>query len=191
MIKPSNPPLSVSLLVTLLLMVSTLCLATDVYKTVDEQGRVIYTDKPTGTNSELVKIPEPIVVPEVIPKPRIEAPKEPAPPTSYNVTMTHPTPEMHINPGTFHLPIQVNTNPSVHPLHRLVVLDNGQPIDGMMIEYIVRGTHTIQAQVLDQRGKVLGSSEVVTVYVHRPTINSRENIKRRESNNDGGNENTN
>jgi hypothetical protein len=158
---------------------ASLCLATDIYKTVDDNGRVTYTDKPTGANSEKVTVQEPIVVPRIIPAPRPTRPEAPLTPGSYSVNLSYPTPEMHLNPGTFHLPVQVSTDPNVHPLHRLVIFDNGEPVGGLIIEYIIRGTHSIQAQVLDQAGKVLGSSEPVTVYVHRPTVNSRNNIQPR------------
>ena len=163
------------------LSLSMVAQATEIYRTVDENGRVIFTDKPQGENSEKVDVPEPIIVPEVIPKPRPRpSQRQERTPTSYDVVLAYPTPELHINPGTFHLPVQVSTQPNVHPRHNLVILDNGEPVDGMVIQYIIRGTHSIQAQVLDERGKVLGSSQAVTVYVHRPTINSRRQIQARE-----------
>ena len=153
--------------------------AQDVYKTVDESGNVTYTDKPVNARSKKIEVQEPISVPRVIPSPRTVkvSPSKPAVPTSYIVTLDYPTPELHINPGTFDLPLQASTEPSLHPTHTLVVLDNGEPVDGMIIKYITPGTHVIQAQVLDEKNKVLGSSEAVTVYVHRPTINSRKNIE--------------
>ena len=159
---------------------TTLGVAGDVYKTVDENGNVTYTDKPIGPNSEKITVEEPISVPRVIPQPRTIKVSPPPGPQSYKVIMTYPTPELHLNPGTFDLPIQVSTEPNVHPDHKLVVLDNGEPIEGMLIEYIIRGSHVIQAQVVDAKGKVLGSSDPVNVYVHRPSINSRNNIEQRE-----------
>jgi len=155
--------------------------AQEVYKTVDESGNVTYTDKPVNSTSKKIEVEEPIVVPRVIPTPRTVkiSPTKPAAPTSYTVTINYPTPELHINPGTWDLPLQVSTEPNVHPDHKLVVLDNGEPVDGMIIKYIIRGTHVIQAQVLDEKGKVISSSDPVTVYVHRPTINSRKNIDQR------------
>ena len=154
------------------------------YKTIDANGNVIYSDKPTGPNSEKIDVAEPIVVPRVIPQTRTVKVTPPplAAPTSYIVAMTYPTPEMHINPGTFHLPVQVSTEPTLHQDHRLVILDNGEATEELIIEYIIRGTHVIQAQVVDAKGNVLGSSDAVNVYVHRPSINSRRNLEAREQN---------
>ena len=167
-------------LLLLLFASASLCMAQEIYKTVSPDGNVAYTDKPTGPNSVKVEVAEPIVVPPVIPAPQKSKPEPPQTPASYEVTLVYPTPELHINPGTFHLPIQVITDPGLDPQHKLVILDNGEPVQGAVIEYIIRGSHVIEAQVVDQKGKVLGSSEPVNVYVHRPTVNSRRNIEERQ-----------
>lgn len=143
--------------------------ATEVYKTVDQNGNVIYTDTPKNANSEKVEVREPIVVPATVPtrtlKPQSQ---EPQIPTEYKVTIVQPTPETHLLPGNFHLPIQVSTEPNVHADHSLIIYDNGEAIEGNIIQYIIRGSHAIHAEVVNKRGKVLGTSAPVTVYVHRP-----------------------
>jgi len=152
-----------------LLLFTSFATAQHVYKTVDENGRVIYTDKPDGNNPEKIEVREPNLVPGIIPSPR-PSQTTPSAPNKYQVTIINPAPETHLNPGTFNLAIDVTTQPTVHESHHLVILDNGAPVAGSVIEYIAPGSHQIQAQVLNRQGKVLGSSDTVMVYVHRARI---------------------
>lgn len=152
-----------------------LAFSADVYKTVDKNGQIIYTDKPIGSHSEKVDIGEPIVVPSVVPisRPSRNSSRTLAPPTHYTITIDEPAAETHINPGVFNLQIKVSTTPTVHDSHQLVILDNGSALPSALIEFIAPGSHHLQAQVINERGKVISSSAPVMVYVHRPNINNR------------------
>ncbi len=153
--------------------------ATEVYKTVDKNGRVIYTDKPSTdseSQSEKVNIGEPITVPGVIPASRPQrrnSSEQQNAPSQYTVSITQPLPETHINPGVFTVAIQTSTDPAIHESHQLVILDNGNAIPSPVIQYITPGSHRFVAQVLNEKGKVLGESAPVMVYVHRPNLNNR------------------
>ena len=160
-------------IIILSLALTQVAVAADVYKTVDDNGRVIYTDTPSGNNSEKVDIGEPIVVPGLVPRSRPTKKLSPILPTEYDVTIVQPAPETHINPGVFTVSIQVSTEPEVHEFHQLVILDNGEVLPSPVIEYITPGSHRLVAQVIDENGKILGSSAAVMVYVHRSNLNNR------------------
>lgn len=159
------------------LLLSLCCFAVaQVYKTTDENGRVIYTNTPGDKKAEKVDISEPNTMEPVRPRAPLSGGQKPSAdiPTSYEVTITAPANETHLNPGQWDLTVQVSTTPNLHSSHHIQITDNGAVINSegtsAIIANIVRGTHALRAEVLDGTGRVIGSSPVVTVYVHRPTV---------------------
>ena len=149
--------------------------AAQVYKTVDENGRVTYTNTPGDKPAEKVDIAEPNTMEPVQTRTPLPQDRKPtAVPSSYEVTITSPSNDMHLNPGEWNLAIQVATVPDLDSSHRVQITDNGAVVSNegtaATISNILRGSHIIQAQVMDAGGRILGSSEPVTVYVHRPTV---------------------
>ncbi|HAJ42935.1 MAG TPA: hypothetical protein DCM00_09805 [Alcanivorax sp.] len=68
--------------------------------------------------------------------------------------------------------VQVSLSPSLKSGHRLVILDNGTPLEGTAMDFPNPGEHTLVAQVRDGDGTVLIESEPVLFYVIRTTADS-------------------
>lgn len=164
---------------TLILLALAGCLAAtgvaaDVYKVVDEDGRITYTDQlPKGKKGEKVELPKGNSLPRtVLRDPRPAEPSSPIP-THYNLQISYPPDEFHVNPGMRNLNIQVTVAPPLYREHELQITDNGEVIEGTTMENIVvRGTHAIQAKVVDAQGRTVSQSEPIHIYVHRPTVNN-------------------
>lgn len=144
----------------------------DVYKVVDEQGRVTYTDSPPkGLQAEKLELKESNSLPPVAA--RAQPPRSQQEPenTDYQLRIVFPPPAYHLNPGQRSLSVQVAVEPALSAEHRLQITDNGQPVQGTTLENIVvRGAHTLQARVVDARGRVLAESAPVQFFVHRPSV---------------------
>lgn len=145
----------------------------DVYKVVDEEGRVTFTDTPPqGKKAEKIQLREGNSIPRTTVT--TQAPSEERKqgvPSDYQVRIVSPPDEFHVNPGMRNLNIQVAVEPALHPSHELQITDNGEVIEGTSLENIVvRGRHVIQAHVVDQEGNPISQSEPIEVYVHRPAL---------------------
>lgn len=147
--------------------------AQGVYRVVDENGNVTYTDNPGDKPAEKVEAQEPNVVqgttPVIRPQP---SPIDGDVPKKYKVKIVQPESEAHLNADQRELTISVSTDPALHEKHRVQIVDNGaaQDISGtsLTVKNLNRGTHSYVAQVVNEKGKVLGTSGTVTVYVHHP-----------------------
>ncbi|MBI5461979.1 MAG: DUF4124 domain-containing protein [Gammaproteobacteria bacterium] len=145
-----------------------------VYKWVDADGTVHFSDVPQDGAEEVHVPPPQTYTPAQLPPitPRTEAPPAPAEYTAF--TLATPAAEENIwdNTGT------VAVNFSIEPAlktgrgHKLVVLLDGQPqpptqATAVILENVDRGSHSLQGQIIDARGDVLMGSETITVHVHR------------------------
>lgn len=162
---------------TLLLIISVFVVSTyqltgysaDIYKTVDENGKVTYSDKMTSDKSEKVETKQLNTLPATQPTvPVRKTTRKTSVPNNYDIRIVQPSNNFHVNPGQRDLTIQVTTVPHIYTNHRLQISDNGAPIQGTVIKEITRGSHVIVAMVIDERGRVISESEPVSVFVHRP-----------------------
>ena len=173
----------------LLLIITAMCLlglgispsqAGEIYKTVDEDGRVTYSDKPPrqhkGDKAEL----PPVNAMEKTDKPR-NAPRNSVPTsqteqaTDYQLSLTSPEQDAQLPPGQRDLVIRVELNPPLAPEHQLVYYMDGEEIargrnSQYRIEEIFRGTHQIRVVIVNQRGQILKTSDTRQVHVHRPSL---------------------
>jgi hypothetical protein len=165
-------PCRLAVLVLLGLGIASLT-AAEVYKVVDENGRVTYTDAPAkGQTAEKLELKETNSVPRTRVTTRLSPAEEKQTiPTDYQVQITYPPNDYHVNPGQRDLSVQVAVDPPLHPNHSLQITDNGESVDGTTLENIVvRGAHRLQAKVVDEQGRVVSESAPVRFYVHRPAV---------------------
>ena len=151
----------------------------EIYKTVDEKGNVIYTDiKPKDTDSEEVKL-KPITPIENIPARKVvstrknsEESDEPERYSSFQIIKP-------VNGATIRnkqsFAVQLSVLPRLLTGHTVRLLLDGEMIEtkrGLLftLQDVERGAHTITAELLDAGRKVIKSNSH-TVYVHR-TISS-------------------
>lgn len=150
-----------------------------VYRVVDEDGRVTYTDRPPTEGAEPVEVRVPNTSPPppsgVFPEPRQEPASEPE--VSYLVSVTSPPDETIIPRGPGNFSVSASVSPRLQQGHQLQLLLDGEPrqepkTSGLWdLTNVFRGEHQLTVAVVNKDGKQLGISEPVTVYVFRPSSN--------------------
>lgn len=148
----------------------------DVYKTVDKDGRVIYTDKPTSDNAQKVELREINTVPSPPPLPQstpVESFQSQTAAISYKIGIISPRNELIIPVGQRDLAIAVKVEPKLQPGHLLVYFMNGELLEETEMSNIIvkdapRGTHTLVVEAIDTNGQSLGTSAPVSVSLMRP-----------------------
>ncbi len=156
--------------------------AEQIYKSVDKDGNVIFSDHPTGNaaTSETVDV-EPVNTvspPPPMPVPATAAPATPAAP-SYTVTITAPAHETTIPNGPGSFSVAASTSPPLQAGETLQLLMDGekqgdpQSSGSWQLTNVFRGEHHLSVQRLSADGEVLASSPNAVVYVHRPTVGGR------------------
>lgn len=171
---------ALSVLISLALAAAAPAALGEVYRVVDPcTGKVTFTDTPPAdeSDSEQVKLPEPntqqsVRVPEALLSDEEKEETDGA--VDYaSVEIAQPRPETTIPPGQLDLVVQVKTDPPLQDQHLVRVLWDGEPVadpastTSVVITDMVRGTHRLQAQVVDDEGNVLGASDTIEVYVRR------------------------
>lgn len=150
-----------------------------VYRVVDENGKVTYTDRPPSEGAEPVEIRVPNTSP---PPPSSAFPKpDPAPAAepeaSYLVSITAPSNETIIPRGPGNFSVSASVSPRLQQGHKLQLLLDGAPrqepkTSGLWdLTNVFRGEHQLTVAVVNAKGEQLSTSEPVTVYVFRPSSN--------------------
>ena len=163
------------ILTVLFFLIFSVSAQAEIYKTVDESGNVIYTDmKPKDSESEEVKL-KPITPIENVPArnsvPASKAPKESGESEYYfDFKIIEPQNEATIR-NKQRFSVQVSIQPRLLRSHRIRLLLDGEIVETkretlFTLENVERGAHTITAELLDARRKVIKSSSN-TIYVHR------------------------
>ena len=167
------------LLILSLLLASTLASA-QIYRTTDEDGNVIFTDRPPaseGTEVEAVELnptnttPPPEERPDLAPRPLDE---EPEVTPNYRVTVTAPEDGTTIPMGPGNFSVSAGTSPALAPGENLQLILSGtawqepQSRGQWNLTNIRRGEHDIVVVRVDAEGKEIASSEPVRILVLRP-----------------------
>jgi hypothetical protein len=148
--------------------------AQEIYRTVDAQGRVTYSDRPTD-GAESVKVgpantmsqPAPTVAP-----PRPESAE--GAPRPYNlIAITEPADGATVTDQLGDFTVRYRTEPVRQADHAVRLVLDGQPAgtnvaDGVRVSGAARGEHRLMIQVLDRNGRLLGQSASVRILVVRP-----------------------
>lgn len=162
---------------------SSMAAAQPVYKTVDEEGRVTYSDKPPAQREQGDEAQLPAV--NTMPEQRVQRsgqnrqrnqPQAEVP--NYQLYIINPTPESSVPPGQRDLNIVAGLEPNLAPGHTLAFYMDGERLTQtrerqFLVQEIYRGSHTIEVEVLDADGRAITRSEPVVVHVHRPSVINR------------------
>lgn len=157
--------------------------AAAIYKTVDENGNVIYTDTPKDKSAEAIELQpvntQPAVKPRTPPKPTANDSGDKEKATSYRVRITSPANDSTIPTGQESVAVQVSLSPKLAAKHRLQLLVNGAPLGKggrstrFQLSALQRGTLNLQARVVDADNKVLASSDSINMHIKRHSILNR------------------
>ncbi|AFV00012.1 DUF4124 domain-containing protein [Simiduia agarivorans] len=144
-----------------------------VYKTTDENGRVIYTDRPTERAEE-------VELRETNRAPAFDTPQRADNPTDnqaelppYRVRITGPQPGTTLTPGERDLVVNFEANRPLTPGLRFQLLSNGSPLgrsttgNSITVPEIERGEHRLTVIIYDQNDRILAESGAMSIYVHR------------------------
>ncbi|MCX2524170.1 DUF4124 domain-containing protein [Larsenimonas rhizosphaerae] len=155
--------------------------AATVYRTVDEQGQVHFSDHPLPGGNP-VSVPTPGVVPAVprgMATPSASVQQDAA--SAYRrFVIDSPANESTIPPGyAGDIQVSVTVVPALEKVHRVRLMLDGRVSQSalhatvFMVSGVERGEHTLQAEMLDRQGNVLRRTPPVTVFVHRARVNRR------------------
>lgn len=158
---------------------SNLFASTTLYKYIDKDGNVAYSDrKPADTNAEEIDVPEiqTYPAPGGSPDNIVEKKMEAGPGTTYT-TIAFASPE---NKQSFHnqdaVSVELELEPQLSDGHLVQLLLDGQEVEpaGTQTDWqlydVLRGAHTLQANIVSADGKPLQSGPSVTFYMHRSRV---------------------
>ena len=147
-----------------------------IYKIVDEEGNVHYSDQP-APGAEKVDLPPPTVyTPPKLPAPSPPKKEEAPTPVYESLRILSPKPDEAIRSNNGDLTVKWEVRPQLKRRqgHRLVLLLDGKEtqVSGRSHRFrnVDRGTHTLAARVLDRKGEVLVEAEPVTFHLLRNSI---------------------
>lgn len=171
-----------ALLFSTLLALAATGASAQIYRVVDEDGRVTYTDTPPGdeasqetrkSTSEKLSLPSINIQPGTEIAPR-EASDDGDQVSGYRyVAIAAPEDDTTIPPGQLEVSVQVAMEPDLKPGHRVLLHYNDEPhgepttSTRFVLSELIRGSYPIRAEILDQEGTVVAASEPVTLHVKR------------------------
>lgn len=162
------------LLPLLVCLLSTSALADDVYKTVDKDGKVTFTDSPANENVEKVEIKDTNTLPATKITENYSGSSNSSKDTAYNLHIQSPSDGSQVTPTQKTLTVSVSLNRPLGKGHTLQLFLNGSasgpPSESTTLtaSNLRRGQQRVTVSVLDNSGSVIASSSAITVYVIRP-----------------------
>lgn len=164
----------------LLILLAATAVRADIYKSVNDQGEVVYSDQPTPSAKRL-KLPELTTykAPPLTNFSTSSAPgTKPVASPYKDVKILEPQNDATIRNNQGVVSVQVALNPPLLTKsgHKIQYYLNGEPhgtpIASTTINFsnLGRGTYTLSAAVVDASGAVLTSATPVIFYLHRESI---------------------
>lgn len=165
------------LLLAISLFAATLCSA-QIYKTVDKNGNVSFSDSPPAentSNTEKLELEHTNSSAEVkTVEKQSKQPQQEENTQAYRISLSQPANQANITAEQRDLTIQAKVSPEPSKAHQIVINLDGESIPAgktgsVTIHNIGRGEHKIYARLL-KNGKFVSSSKTITVYVFRPSV---------------------
>ncbi len=162
----------------------------DIYRKIDSQGNIIFSDQ-SDSDTEKITLQEPAITYTLPPVPEpvdVVEPESQSPdsiikkyaPRDYQVAITSPQYDENIW-GAGNVTISVSLTPQLYVAggHLLLFkvdgqqVTNPQPLTSVSLTNMDRGSHTALVSVIDKNGRVIKNSQSVVFHVHRPSSISR------------------
>ena len=151
----------------------------EIYRWVDKDGIVHYSDQPDSPNAELISVIESNSYEGEEATPDSSDPAADSAPevSSYgSLSMVQPSPNQVFFGADAVVTAVAELQGSLQPGHSVVFSLNGdqRPSEGLATEFsgLARGTYYVSATILDQNGTPVISSQQTTFHVRQPSINS-------------------
>ncbi|MBP6723227.1 MAG: DUF4124 domain-containing protein [Halioglobus sp.] len=168
--------------------------AAQIFRSVDEQGNVTFSDTPPSSGpSEQIEVrqtnrtPAPAVIETLEPAPGAAAEEEGAA-VAYSVAITSPENETTIAMGPGNFTVSAAVEPALGQGEVLQLFIDGSPSGEPQaggtwaLTNVFRGAHDLTVAVVDSKGARLAESAAVRVYVLRPSVNSPNKSRPRPPN---------
>jgi Domain of unknown function (DUF4124) len=163
----------------LLLVVNTVSVGAEIYKTTDKQGRTTYTDKPAAnTKADLVELKAINTLPTPPITGKDSSTAVALAPINYEVSIVSPANGTSLLADERSISIEVGINLELHPDHQVAYFLDGIQINeskntSFTLNEPPRGEHSIHIEIKDASGAVFGKSAPVTITVMRPIIKQK------------------
>ncbi|WP_455198339.1 DUF4124 domain-containing protein [Kaarinaea lacus] len=147
-----------------------------VYKRVNPDGSVEFTDIPNEVGQKPVEVTPPSSYkPPRLPPPKAEVPAgtpESAAVSYESVAITSPANDATVRDNAGNITVTVTSKPALHKDHTFVLMMDGKQVGKgtkgkFQLNNIDRGSHGFHVQISDDKGKMLMQSQPVTVHLHR------------------------
>ncbi len=165
-------------LIAILLLTTGLAFAqTTVFKCKGPDGTVTFSDKACpGAEKIEVKAPQIVESPGVargLSEGTGGVPAEASADAPYTqFAIVSPTEDQAVRSNGGEVNVSINLDPSLHAKHAIVITVDGRPVGkgsstSLTLQNLPRGTHTVQAAVVDDQGKEIVRSKTITFHVLR------------------------
>lgn len=171
-----------SILIFAGLAISLVAASQEIYRWVDKDGVVHFSDQPGSDNAVLITVIEPNVsdAPEAESSSAEAAsqgePQEPDIPLYDSLFIVSPTPDQVFFGSDAVVTATVELGGTLRPDHSVVFFLNGNRHEslGLSAEFsnLARGSYFLRASVLNQAGQPVISSQQTSFHVRQPSINS-------------------
>ncbi|MCY9873657.1 DUF4124 domain-containing protein [Vibrio barjaei] len=169
-----------SALILILCIVSPLSWSIEIYTWVDEKGMQHFSDHPDSPQASLIVLPDPpapYLGDEVSPATRSFSETPTLQPIRLKVSIRTPTHDATIRNNAGNFDVVGHIDGKLHVSAKLQLLLDGKVYGApkstphWSLSGIDRGTHTLTIQA-QQNGKVIASSNTITVHLHRASVQS-------------------
>ncbi|RME35379.1 MAG: DUF4124 domain-containing protein [Gammaproteobacteria bacterium] len=152
--------------------------AAEVYRWVDEQGNVIYSDTP-HPGAEVIENLDPQTIESLrLKSPKKKRPVEKLAPEYELLRIASPANDSAVRANNGNITVEVEVRPPlmVELGHRLTLYLDGKPvIEGenkttLELQNLPRGSHTLQVAITDRKGNVFKKSELIVFHLLRVHI---------------------
>ncbi|HET8849248.1 MAG TPA: DUF4124 domain-containing protein [Marinobacter sp.] len=161
------------------LILASLTASAEVYRHVDAQGNVTFSDEPME-GGEVVRV-KPVTTitlpkPEVVQQPeRLREEVEREGSAYEQLGFLFPGNNEAFHSGSGDVTFEVFSEPGLQPDHKYEVTLDGQPVGqstsgSITVNNMDRGTHNAGVHIVDENGVQVKSGEPVTFTIHRPSI---------------------
>ncbi len=156
------------------------------YKGLDEEGNVVYSDKPFADSEKFTPPPITVIQAPKIPPKEESTEEQPVTETTYKkLSIAAPTDDQTIwNEPQLIVSLRLAPALDIAAGHTTWLLMDGKPLVKnsqsltLQIGRSDRGSHTLTAQVRNKKGKILKSSRSITVHIKNTVITRPQHFAR-------------
>lgn len=163
--------------ILLLMMASQVMAQSKVYVSTDKNGNTVYSDIPLN-GAKAVVVGNSITIQSPPKSSTVTIPRQSESP-SYQVIISQPKDNATVRNNNGSVDVKFRVIPPLKANHHISLLLDGNKytgnttvnnLTGFSLQNIDRGTHTIKAELKNDKGKVIASSLPITFYMHRASI---------------------